>query len=119
MENQMNLELDAKRERVRLLDETPKPRARVPLLDEEALIKVCEEAAKVAEPEYSPWRPCLFMPPESGLWDIRPHWRKSGEPPIIRVRFDKKTGGWTLPSDWHYSLADCYWRGLAHDPARA
>lgn len=95
----MNLELDAKRTRVRLLDDVP-VRRRVML----------------AEVKLSPWVDFNeAMPPCNGMWEVRPY---KNDAKIFRAVYNLVLNSWVVPG-WpfpRYSMSACEWRGLASDP---
>ena len=117
MENEMKLELDAKRTRVRLQDETQQARRRVKLVEHEhADVGLDAEYDEYVEAQYSPWVDLGdAKPPCSGIWELRPYKKDSKK---FRATYDAKINGWSIPG-WPFpkvSLASCEWRGLNYDP---
>lgn len=107
MENQMKLELDAKRQRVRLQDDAL-PRQRVKLLDDEPAVD---------ESHLSPWVDCnKVLPPEAGSWEVEDRARNIK---LGQCWYGGK-GAWTVPG-WPFPKvfgAKVFWRGLNYDPKK-
>jgi hypothetical protein len=114
MDQQMKLDIDAKRPRVCLQEDTPKPRPRVLLIDQEALDKAF--AQTFWHEPYSPWLTFVFnKPPESGFWDVRIR-HTHGIVAEGRAKYHEKTQGWEMPEGWKWGIGGLEWRGLAYDP---
>lgn len=117
MDQQIALDLETPRKRVRLVEDAPVNRRAV-LIDHDAFHNAIghmkPDALELRE-EYSPWVDCGIKPPETGMWELRPY---KNDRKVFRAHYNVDINGWTTP-EWPFpvvSLAQCEWRGLAYDP---
>ena len=142
MNQQMNLDIDAKRSRVRLQD-TPATRRRVVLNEYEtrklvrqmvkevealtlgplpvsgavvAITHVTLQDGRIVPAPVTDWVPCDQPPPRSGIWEVR----DPNHTMTLRFSYCAETERWQDLAAWPFPRvlhAGYSWRGLAVDPA--